>query len=115
MDLDLFSKSEPEHKTTLLDTKEDSRQEEQSPYNKIKEGRDSINRCATEEEQPTAKKQDIAGNMKKYDPKEILEASTRYFNGDTLAATVWMNKYALKDSEGNIYELTPDDMHRRIA
>ncbi len=114
MDLSLFSENESEHKTAFLDA-EDGHQEEQSPYNKIQEGRNSINRCTTEDEQPSAKKQDIAGNMKKYDPKEILEASTRYFNGDTLAATVWMNKYALKDSEGNIYELTPDDMHRRIA
>jgi ribonucleoside-diphosphate reductase alpha chain len=50
-----------------------------------------------------------------YSHEEILEASTRYFDGDTLAANVWMNKYALKDSEGNIYELTPDEMHHRIA
>ena len=47
--------------------------------------------------------------------EEILKASTEYFDGDTLAASVWMNKYALKDSDGNIYELTPDEMHRRIA
>ena len=38
-----------------------------------------------------------------------------YFEGDDLAAKVWVSKYALKDSEGNIYEQTPDDMHRRIA
>src|SRR5690606_23093523 len=38
-----------------------------------------------------------------------------YFKGDTLAATVFINKYALKDSEGNIYESTPDEMHQRIA
>lgn len=38
-----------------------------------------------------------------------------YFNGDELAARVWVNKYALKDSYGNIYEKTPDDMHWRIA
>ena len=53
--------------------------------------------------------------MKKYNHEEVLEAATAYFDGDTLAANVWMNKYALKDSQGNIYELTPDDMHRRIA
>jgi ribonucleoside-diphosphate reductase alpha chain len=46
---------------------------------------------------------------------EVLAASTRYFEGDTLAATVWMNKYALKDSAGNLYERTPDDMHQRLA
>ncbi|MDD3742143.1 MAG: adenosylcobalamin-dependent ribonucleoside-diphosphate reductase [Lentimicrobiaceae bacterium] len=44
-----------------------------------------------------------------------MERATEYFKGDTLAANVWMNKYALKDSDGNIYELTPDDMHHRLA
>ena len=52
---------------------------------------------------------------KSYSYEEVLEASTQYFDGDTLAASVWVNKYALKDSEGNIYEKTPDDMHRRMA
>jgi ribonucleoside-diphosphate reductase alpha chain len=47
--------------------------------------------------------------------KEALEAATAYFEGDTLAAEVWVKKYALKDSAGTIYERTPDDMHRRIA
>lgn len=47
--------------------------------------------------------------------KTALQASTKYFNGDELAANVWINKYALKDSMGNIYEKTPEDMHRRIA
>ena len=47
--------------------------------------------------------------------EEVKKAATEYFNGDVLAADVWMNKYALKDSDGNLYELTPDDMHRRIA
>ncbi len=46
---------------------------------------------------------------------EAFNASVDYFKGDDLAARVWVNKYALKDSEGNIYEKTPDDMHRRIA
>lgn len=50
-----------------------------------------------------------------YSFKTALEASTKYFNGDELAANVWINKYALKDSIGNIYEKTPEDMHRRIA
>ena len=47
--------------------------------------------------------------------KEAMQASVDYFGGDELAATVWLSKYALKDSDGNIYERTPDDMHRRIA
>jgi ribonucleoside-diphosphate reductase alpha chain len=45
----------------------------------------------------------------------VVEESTKYFNGDNLAANVWANKYALKNSEGHLFELTPDDMHRRIA
>ncbi|MCB0445543.1 MAG: ribonucleoside-diphosphate reductase, adenosylcobalamin-dependent, partial [Gelidibacter sp.] len=44
-----------------------------------------------------------------------FEAALNYFNGDDLAARVWLNKYALKDSDGHIYEKTPNDMHRRIA
>jgi ribonucleoside-diphosphate reductase alpha chain len=50
-----------------------------------------------------------------YSYDEVLKASTEYFDGDSLAAGVWANKYALKDSIGNIYEKTPDQMHRRIA
>lgn len=50
-----------------------------------------------------------------YTQDESFNASLEYFKGDDLAARVWVNKYALKDSDGNIYEKTPDDMHRRIA
>lgn len=46
---------------------------------------------------------------------EAFNAALNYFKGDELAARVWVNKYALKDSEGNLYELTPDDMHWRLA
>jgi len=53
--------------------------------------------------------------QKSYSQEEAFNASLKYFKGDDLAARVWVNKYALKDSEGKIYELTPDDMHRRIA
>ncbi len=52
---------------------------------------------------------------KTYSFEEAYEASLKYFGGDELAAQVWVNKYALKDSYGNIYEQSPDDMHRRIA
>ena len=53
--------------------------------------------------------------QKTYTYDEAFEASLKYFGGDELAARVWVNKYALKDSYGNIYEQTPDDMHNRIA
>ncbi|MDF1672817.1 MAG: adenosylcobalamin-dependent ribonucleoside-diphosphate reductase [Vicingaceae bacterium] len=46
---------------------------------------------------------------------EALIEATKYFNGDELAANVWINKYALKDSQGNIFESNPDQMHRRLA
>ena len=50
-----------------------------------------------------------------YSYDEAYEASLRYFQGDELAARVWVNKYAVKDSFGNIYEKSPEDMHWRIA
>ncbi len=56
-----------------------------------------------------------SSNLKKIDFETAIKASTEYFNGDELAASVFINKYALKDSEGNLYELTPADMHRRLA
>ena len=58
---------------------------------------------------------EVANQRKIYTYDEAIKASTEYFKGDTLAATVFINKYALKDSEGNIYESTPDEMHQRIA
>lgn len=50
-----------------------------------------------------------------YNYDEAFNASLKYFDGDELAARVWVSKYALKDSANNLYELTPDDMHRRLA
>lgn len=52
---------------------------------------------------------------KKYTFQEVLDASLEYFSGDGLAAKTWVQKYALKDADDNWYELTPDDMHHRIA
>ncbi len=52
---------------------------------------------------------------KTFSHEEALQASLDYFNGDELAARVWVNKYAMKDSFGNIYEKSPIDMHWRIA
>src|SRR5690625_117833 len=57
----------------------------------------------------------ILEDRKVYTYEEAHAASLEYFGGDDLAATVWINKYALKDSQGNLYEKTPDDMHWRIA
>ena len=52
---------------------------------------------------------------KNYTYEEAYAATLEYFKGDELAARVWASKYALKDSQGRYYELTPDDMHHRIA
>ena len=51
----------------------------------------------------------------KYSYEDTLKSSIEYFNGDELAATTWMNKYAMKDSGNNFVEKTPDDMHKRMA
>lgn len=72
----------------------------------------------------TAKQEEVKSNKKKqnseaksnaYTYEEVLESSIAYFKGDELAANVWLNKYALKDSYGNFFEKNPDEMHWRIA
>lgn len=54
-------------------------------------------------------------NTTTYTYQEALEESIKFFDGDELAASVWINKYAMKDSFGNLYEKSPNDMHRRLA
>ena len=54
-------------------------------------------------------------NKKTYTYDEAYKASLEYFDGDELAARVWVSKYAMKDSFGNIYEQSPEDMHWRLA
>ncbi len=69
------------------------------------------------EEAVMEKKPRPGGNSTKktYTYDEAIKATRDYFGGDDLAAKVWASKYALKDSFGNLYEKTPDDMHRRLA
>jgi len=62
-----------------------------------------------------AREEEMKTDKVTYSHDEAVDASIGYFNGDELAARVWANKYALKDSFGNLYEKTPDDMHRRLA
>ena len=50
-----------------------------------------------------------------YTEDQVRRETLKYFNGDELATNVWISKYALKDREGNLYELTPKDMHKRLA
>lgn len=63
----------------------------------------------------TLMEQQVMQKVKTYTFDEAYEASVKYFKGDEMAAKVWVSKYAIKDSFGAIYELNPDDMHRRIA
>lgn len=67
----------------------------------------------------SAKKKPVMENYKPssetYTFEQAYDASLEYFNGDELAARVWASKYALRDSDGHLFEKTPADMHRRIA
>jgi ribonucleoside-diphosphate reductase alpha chain len=69
------------------------------------------------EEALAEKKSRLAGGNGKmiYSYEEAIKGAREYFRGDDLAAKVWASKYALKDSYGNLYERSPDDMHRRLA
>lgn len=54
-------------------------------------------------------------DRKKINKEVVLKEAIKYFNGDEMSADVWIRKYALKDVDGNLYELTPEDMHNRLA
>jgi ribonucleoside-diphosphate reductase alpha chain len=93
----------------------------QSEIGQEKENQNLYNQVLDQRSRPDIPGEKITGisdpgqPFKKYAFEEALKKSTEYFEGDSLAAGVWVNKYALKDSEGNLYELTPEDMHWRIA
>ena len=57
----------------------------------------------------------VEDEAKTYEKEEIIGDVTEYFHGDALAASVWVDKYAMKNREGKLVERTPDDMHRRLA
>ncbi|MDR2564443.1 MAG: adenosylcobalamin-dependent ribonucleoside-diphosphate reductase [Prevotellaceae bacterium] len=79
----------------------------------MSENKTETNFFAANSDEISASKPKHERKICKYD--DAVAASKVYFKDDELAATVWVQKYAMKDSFGNIYELTPDDMHRRIA
>ena len=58
---------------------------------------------------------ELKEKQKTYLFEDAVAATVKYFDGDEMAAKVWVSKYALKDSFGKIFELSPDDMHRRLA
>ena len=117
MEYDLFTQTEEFDNGKVKDNRVG---EQAVEYHKAKEPKREA--PANKEEQyaqPEVKKENKAQPEKiesrPYPREEILKASREYFGGDELAATVWMSKYALKNSDGEIFERTPDDMHRRIA
>ncbi len=98
--------------------------EKKNFYNKVVEKRIrpevphieiKVNEYKRKQEKSFDNKETGEGKLVSYSYKEVLKKSTEYFKGDSLAADVWVNKYALKNSDGKIFELTPDDMHRRLA
>lgn len=113
MSEDLFVK-EKEKKSQLTD------EQANSIYDGLAMKRERPEGTALEEIQDTPDIQETiiqkpsdAQNLFSFD--EAMKSSVEYFRGDSLAASVWVNKYALKDSEGNLFELNPDQMHRRLA
>lgn len=84
---------------------------EQNLYDQVIEAR----LHAEKQEKSSTRYESTSQEWEKFDFSDALKKATAYFNGDSLAAGVWVNKYALKDSDGNLYERSPEDMHRRIA
>ena len=92
MDLDLFSSSSNE---PLFDKEDKTLTKKEVVAQKSKRRKTEMDR-------------------KEQNKEEILKSCIEYFKGDTLAADVWINKYALRDGN-KVYELNPDEMHRRLA
>lgn len=63
----------------------------------------------------TDKKQKASPALRTYTREEVMKKSLAYFSGDELAASTWVNKYAMKDANGNFLEDSPDAMHKRMA
>lgn len=76
---------------------------------------DSQTKSSNQDVAETEKTTNDIMKMKKFSFKEVYDATLKYFNNDELATNTWISKYCLKDSSGNYYELTPDDMHKRMA
>jgi len=108
MEKELFADASPA-------TKEEKKNTTSDFYRKIE-----VQRFQTESSPMTNSfpEDDLDGKnlkTKSYAHQEVLAESVKYFKGDELAASVWMNKYALKNSNGEIFERTPEDMHLRLA
>jgi len=108
-----------EQKPALNDALEQEKKQQKGKQNIYEQVLDKRARPVPEEAQGEHMRENIATEAetkpKTFEFSEAIRKTTDYFGGDSLAASVWVNKYALKDSDGNLYELTPDDMHRRIS
>lgn len=90
----------------------DSKTQVQEPVSQME---DLKEKEITEEPEDKFYSRSIGTNSRKYSVEEVQKEATKYFNGDLMVANVWINKYALRDGNGNLYELTPDDMHKRLS
>jgi len=105
------------------ETNQDTDLKKKSPYQELLEKRtrpglpenETVPEKQIEKNDNMVPKQNPASEIQLYSYEEAFEKTVAYFKGDTLAANVWINKYALKNSDGQLFECTPDDMHRRIA
>ena len=119
---ELQEKKEANEERTIYDkvleerNKRDKQKNIEGPFGiaKLKFQSNDTNKKKTNKTEKFVEQEKVKpANVLKYE--EVVEAATEYFHGDTLAASVWANKYALKDSAGNLYEKTPEQMHHRIA
>ncbi len=116
---DLFSQLEKSEKKSFEGQNDKTHTEKMIEFrngNRISEGEYFVRKTDDNDIEVVDKKEVMEKKVyTKYSTEEVKKAATEYFGGDQLAGDVWTNKYALKDSDGNIYERTPEDMHHRIA
>ena len=74
-----------------------------------------MDRQILESKELSSKNQNSKKSVNTYSYQDVLDANIKYFSGDELAATTWMNKYAMRNKEGGFVELTPTNMHQRMA
>jgi ribonucleoside-diphosphate reductase alpha chain len=101
------------------DVNKDIEQKKKKPYDELAESfvRSGVPDDQLIEDPARGVKSGEPSRLKRkvYSFEEAFASTVEYFKGDALAADVWINKYALKNSAGELFERTPDDMHRRIA
>ncbi len=121
---DLFNFNTPEYEGSSLDTEKYDKissklekQERESLLKSRNKSRPTQHFQQMESSHIIEEQQefDMDPQTQEYSPEEVLEKATQYFGGDEMVANVWMNKYALRDQMGDLRELSPEDMHKRIA